>query len=183
MTATLYAGVKRSAEISKCGRYRWWLRRQWIPDNGRVVCFVMLNPSTADASIDDPTIRRCMRYARDWGYSTLSVRNLFALRATDPGELKTAANPTGGLEGDHNLFAARTADLVVAAWGAWVPFGRDHEVMSMLAGVPVHCLGTTKGGGPRHPLYCRADLEPVLWRHDRVENVTSHTATASACTP
>jgi hypothetical protein len=86
--------IIRSAEVSECGRYRWWLRRGWQLLNrgehviGRgVCCFVMLNPSTADDTYDDPTIRRCVQFATRWGYDALSVRNLFPWRATDPGDL------------------------------------------------------------------------------------------------
>lgn len=153
-----YEGLTRSAELSACGRYRWWLRRSWKHrGDGRVVCFVMLNPSTADAQMDDPTIRRCMGFARLWGFGALSVRNLFALRATDPKKLQAADDPTGGHRGDIELRCAGTAHVVVAAWGAKVPFGRDREALEMLRGAALYCLGTTKQGHPRHPLYVRGD--------------------------
>ncbi|HYE77963.1 MAG TPA: DUF1643 domain-containing protein [bacterium] len=161
-----YGRVDRSAEVSECGRYRWWLRRSYQRGgDGRVACFVMLNPSTADGTEDDPTIRRCLGFVRAWGYSVLSVRNLFAYRATDPKELLTADNPTGGARGNVELLAAMSADLVVAAWGAGGNlFGRDKEVLGFLRGKPLHCLGLTKGGHPRHPLYVRGDQQPVLFR-------------------
>jgi hypothetical protein len=95
-----FDGVERSAAVSRCGRCRWWLRRtDPRGGSGRVVAFLMLNPSTADAQRDDPTIRRCLGFARAWGYSVLEVRNLFAWRATDPRELLTAADPVGGRRG------------------------------------------------------------------------------------
>lgn len=167
--------VSRSAEISECGRYRWWLRRSWklwdaqgFATTGKgVCCFVMLNPSTADALQDDPTIRRCIGFARSWGYDTLSVRNLFAWRATDPRELGKAQNVTGGQRGDSEILAAVTANLLVAAWGAGAPFGRDMDVLELWAkffpDVPIYCLGTTKHGHPKHPLYVKADTQPVLF--------------------
>lgn len=167
--------VHRSAEISECGRYRWWLRRSWqlwtkqgehVPGKG-VCCFVMLNPSTADGTQDDPTIRRCIGFARSWGYNVLSVRNLFAYRATDPRELLNGQGVTGGHRGDMELLAACTADLLIAAWGSGVPFGRDTEALYMFSkhfsGKQIHCLGTTKHGHPRHPLYVKASAEPVLF--------------------
>jgi hypothetical protein len=171
---TDYKHVRRSAEISECGRYRWWLRRSWdIWDRGEhvqgkgVVCFVMLNPSTADAMQDDPTIRRCIGFAKAWGYDTLSVRNLFPWRATDPKELLTAPHVTGGHRGDTELLVSCTAHLVVAAWGAGVPFSRDREAMAMFRdhfqSVPIFCLGTTKHGHPRHPLYVKATTTPILY--------------------
>lgn len=166
--------IHRSAEISDCGRYRWWLRRHWkffengihVPGKG-ICCFVMLNPSTADGTQDDPTIRRCIKFAQDWGYDTLSVRNLFAWRATDPRELFHAESVTGGPRGDTELLAACTANLVIAAWGAKVPFERDIQAMDLIRKcfprVPIYCLGTTKDGKPRHPLYVRADVAPIPW--------------------
>lgn len=169
--------VRRSAEISECGRYRWWLRREWtnwLP-NGElapvkgVCCFVMLNPSTADALQDDPTIRRCIGFAKSWGYHTLTVRNLFAFRATDPRELHSTLheNVSGAPRNDQELIAALTADLTVIAWGAAVPVNRDTVVLRLFRETfpkkPLYCLGTTKGGYPRHPLYVRADQQPVLF--------------------
>jgi len=156
-------GIARSAELSECGRYRWWLSRALPGDGQGVVCFVMLNPSTADGKLDDPTIRRCIGFARAWGFGRLSVRNLFALRATDPSELATANDPTGGERGDNELMAARTADLVVCAWGAH-RFARQRAIQAigMWGKTPLSCLGTTKHGYPRHPLFVRAnkELEP-----------------------
>ena len=164
--------VERSAEVSDCGRYRWWLRRSWsiFDSQGQhvqgkgVCCFVMLNPSTADDKQDDPTIRRCIGFARSWGYNALSVRNLFPWRATDPRELRKGDAVTGGLCGDNELLSACTADLVVAAWGAGVPYGRDLQALAMFEqyfpGVSIYCLGKTKAGKPRHPLYVKAETQP-----------------------
>lgn len=171
-----YSSIRRSAEISDCGRYRWWLRRSWnapqLPLESRpqpskgACCFVMLNPSTADGTQDDPTIRRCIAFADSWGYTSLTVRNLFAWRATDPKELLAAEAVTGGERGNVELLAACSGDLLVAAWGAGVPFGRDKEVLALwekhFPGVPIYCLGKTKHGHPRHPLYVRGDAVPVL---------------------
>ncbi len=168
--------IHRSAEISECGRYRWWLRRSWLLwsptgehiESKGICCFVMLNPSTADGSQDDPTIRRCIRFAKDWGYGQLSVRNLFPWRATDPKELFHATTVTGGHRGDQELITACTCDLVVCAWGAGVPFKRDAECLDLFKksfpGVPLYCLGTTKHGHPRHPLYVKADTQPVQFK-------------------
>lgn len=156
-----YTDLDRSAEISDCGQYRWWLSRRWRQGgNGKVVCFVMLNPSTADGSVDDPTIRRCLGFTKSWGYSGLMVRNLFAYRATDPGELLRVADPIGPL-GNRYLQEAEQSDLVIAAWGADVPFGRDLRARELLAGAKLFCLEKTKHGMPRHPLYARGDLQPV----------------------
>lgn len=155
--------VMRSAEISDCEQYRWWLRRSW-DGSGRVVCFVMLNPSTADAMVDDPTIRRCISFARSWGYSVLSVRNLFAFRATDPKDLKKAGYPTGGERGDGELAVAKTAHTVVCAWGTKAPSWRVNQALQILSGRELFCLGKTKAGDPRHPLYVPADQELVQFK-------------------
>jgi hypothetical protein len=162
-----YEHIVRSAEISDCGRYRWWLRRSWKHGgDGRVVCFVMLNPSTADALQDDPTIRRCMGFARAWGVSAVSVRNLFAFRETNPkllGGLRYE-DATGGDRGDVELLAAFTADIVVCAWGASGPkrtIERAEWFVQNSEGKPLHCLGMTGRGLPRHPLYVRGD-QPLV---------------------
>ncbi len=155
--------IRRTARFSKCGLYRWSLRRSWPGGDGRTVCFVMLNPSTADGIQDDPTIRRCIGFARSWGYSRLVVRNLFALRATRPAELLRRSDPVGGLAGDRALRRAVSADVVVCAWGGRVPFGRDQRGLRLLSGQPLVCLGTTRDGSPRHPLYVRGDTLPRVF--------------------
>jgi hypothetical protein len=158
----------RSAKISECGRYRWWLRREWrrIGDTYRKVCFVMLNPSTADAEIDDPTIRRCMGFTQAWEFDILEVRNLFSFRATNPKELLVADDPIG-TKGDEHLQKAKRTNLLIAAWGTWVPFDREREALEMLSNKDIHCLEKTKNGSPKHPLYCSADLKPVLFKRAR----------------
>jgi hypothetical protein len=159
-----------AARFSPCGRYRYTLERAWDavlrPESDRVI-FVMLNPSTADAEQDDPTIRRCIGYARAWGYSGLVVLNLFALRATNPALLKHADDPVGP-ENDHVLteyFASGAR--IVAAWGAHGEMhGRASKVRGMIVNHQrgrVWCLGLTAAGEPRHPLYLPADTEPVAY--------------------
>lgn len=160
------AYVMRDAEVSACGAYRYWLRRVWEvgPPLG---AFVMLNPSTADATADDPTVRRCVGFARGWGCGGLVVVNLFALRATDPRALRGAADPVGP-DVDPRLLSAPLncrCRPVVAGWGVHGTLGgRDAAVARLLAaaGVPLWCLGRTKGGHPKHPLYlpAAAALEP-----------------------
>jgi hypothetical protein len=153
-------GLHNDAVLSDCGRYRYLLRREWggAPPLG----WIMLNPSTADADQDDPTIRRCIGFAHRNGYGGIRVVNLFALRATDPSELLAADNPIGDLYDPWLLL--RICTDVVAAWGAVKPAlsPRAREVVDMR---PVQgrllCLGTTKHGYPRHPLYLRAD-QPLV---------------------
>lgn len=150
--------VKRSALIE--GPYRYWLERRWA--EGPAVLFIMLNPSTADAEKDDPTIRRCMGFARSWGKPAIQVYNLYAFRATEPMKVFEAADPVGP-DNDRGLFrVAKYAGLIIAAWGTLARNGRDRDVMGMLGylGCKVFCLEKTKEGHPKHPLYVRASVQP-----------------------
>lgn len=150
-----------SFDADKVYRYHLWRRLGC----GGVVTFVMLNPSTADADHDDPTIRRCMGFVRSWGYGHLNVVNLFAYRATSPADLAKAVDPVG--DGNDIVIDAfaRSSNLMIAAWGCHgILQGRDKTVLELLRGIgPVHHLGLTRGGHPRHPLYIRADTQPILW--------------------
>lgn len=153
------------AILSECGLYRYTLRRGARCHGGAGICnFIMLNPSTADAIRDDPTIRRCVNYARDWDHDDLVVTNLFAFRATDPQALKTVADPIGPENDRHLIEQARRAQLVVCAWGdGGILHGRAGAVLRMLAGAGVrpHALKLTSvRRQPAHPLYLPGDLEP-----------------------
>lgn len=157
--------VDRDAVISDCSQYRYRLTRQWGDRSNPVACvFIMLNPSTADAAKDDPTIRRCISFAKREGCNLLEVVNLFAWRATDPGELPSVGDPVGP---DNDFYLRQPYDdkpkVVVAAWGA-CPFAKDraeYVLWKLLAGIDVMCLGTTKAGHPRHPLYVKND-QPLI---------------------
>jgi hypothetical protein len=144
--------------------YRYLLTRTW-DTRAPLVTWAMLNPSTADCLADDPTIRRCKAFARAWGRGGIQVVNLFGYRATQPAALRTASDPVGPLNDLFIREACQPPGVVVAAWGAHGDFrGRAAEVTRTLAaaGIRMHCLGTTKGGHPRHPLYVPGDtpLEP-----------------------
>lgn len=145
-----------------CGIYRYELNRVWDWDSQLpVVGWVMLNPSTATATTDDPTIRRCIGFTKRWGYGGLVVRNLFALRATDPRELKRHPDPGGPDNAEHLMMATHDA-FTVCAWGSHplaAEPGRALIGSLQRAGIDVRFLGTTKGGHPRHPLYVRSDAE------------------------
>ena len=122
----------------------------------KICLFICLNPSTADETRDDNTVRRCKSYAKQWGYGVFSIANIFAYRATNPKELYKAANPIG-LDNDRYIReSAECADLIVAAWGNHGDhLGRGEDVLNILKGTekPVHTLGLTKAGQPKHPLY------------------------------
>ncbi|HEY2848317.1 MAG TPA: DUF1643 domain-containing protein [Gemmatimonadaceae bacterium] len=148
------------------GKYRYNLTRTWDEGLPRV-CFVMLNPSTADASQDDPTIRRCIGYAQALGAGSLEVVNLYALRATDPRALAKDAAPIGPDNDKYIELAARSATTVVCAWGAHAHArGRGRQVLALLRriGAQPMCLKQTKAGYPSHPLYLPAALRPVPLR-------------------
>ena len=156
-----------TAKISDCGKYRYALTRQWAGSGGGVT-FIMLNPSTADAEKDDPTIRRCIGFAKLWGFSRLQVVNLFAYRATDPKELDKVDDPVGPLN-DPQLINCWHGTLV-AAWGAKAPNERVKYVLSLMYSKQLFCLGTTKKGHPRHPLYVPANQPLVPFYGDAYEN-------------
>jgi len=160
---------KATAIISRDRQYRYELTRHW---NAKLnpLFWIMLNPSTADARTDDPTIRRCISLAKSWGYGSIRVYNLFALRSPHPRHIMTVDDPVGP-ENDRWLrSAARSRHQIIAAWGAC----RMPLVMQRAARVtrllqherkchPM-CLGKTKTGDPKHPLYIRTDvvLETLL---------------------
>lgn len=154
----------KTATISSCGRYRYVLTRRW--STGPLLCFMMLNPSTADASNDDPTIRRCMDFAKREGAGGIRVVNLYGLRATDPKEIRKASDPFGPGNADHLALAATAAVAtgmpIVCAWGTQ-GMAKAEAVKSLLRerGARLVCLGKTKDGHPRHPLYVKGD-QPLV---------------------
>ena len=185
------------ATISSCGTYRYRLWREWrsgstgqwdmwTDDDGAPVVdgaghqigepkacvFIMLNPSTADGDEDDPTIRRCVGYAKAWGYDRMEVVNLFAYRATDPKQLLALNHddePWGIDNRRHIERAIGDAGMIVCAWGAHgAHLGQDQIVLgwieSSYAKAEPHALKLTKHGHPAHPLYLPANLKPFPWR-------------------
>jgi hypothetical protein len=161
---------RSQAAISDCGTYRYWLRREWDAALPHVV-FFMLNPSTADAAQDDPTIRRCVGFAKSWGCGALEVVNLFAYRATDPRALFSAVDPVGEQNHDYIRRAVdRMADApkhIVCAWGAHGDLmGQDETVLGWIEaeGRRPEALKLTKAGHPSHPLYLAGTLTPFPFK-------------------
>jgi hypothetical protein len=149
------------ARFSTCGRYRYWLSRRW--DTGRpLAAFVMLNPSTADATIDDPTIRCCVRLAKREGFGGIRVVNLFAYRTPNRKELAAVPDPIGPENDRHIRAAARNTSVSILAWGGYVPDpDRVQAVLKLLkrARIRLKCIemiGPAGNRQPRHPLYLRA---------------------------
>lgn len=154
------------ATLSEDRRYRFTLQRVW-DHPASVVNFVGLNPSTADESVDDATVRRCMRFARDWGYGGLVMTNLYAFRATDPDDLAYVENPAGNPANDAAIREmAAAARLVVCAWGSNtgpLGTGRIKRALELLDGHELHAIRRNADGMPSHPLYLPARLTPQPW--------------------
>ena len=148
--------MRGAATFDASGRYRYRLRRWWAP--GPRVAFVMLNPNNADAQRDDPTIRRCVSFARRWAFGSVDVVNIFGYRTRDPRELLRVSDPIGPDNDRYLRGAIRSAELVVCAWGAAPAAARRaSQVAELLDGRALRCLGRTLSGAPRHPLYLRRD--------------------------
>ena len=155
--------MNSTATLSLCRTYRYSLTREW--GSGLAVLFIGLNPSTADETLDDRTIRRCIAFARDWGYARLHMANLFAFRATEPRDMKNASDPIGPENDQHLLALADDSILTVAAWGVHGTFGDRHSAVRKM--LPrLHYLRLTKDGHPGHPLYLPRTLKPVEWKQD-----------------
>ena len=153
--------VNKNATFSDCRKYRYALSRTW-DGKKKTILFIGLNPSTADEKIDDPTIRRCINYAQNWGYGSLLMVNLFAYRATMPSELKNVKNPIGNDNDLHIIELSKKADIAVAAWGnEGTLLNRDKEVKKILPNLM--CLKINKSGQPSHPLYQKKDLKLIKY--------------------
>ena len=163
------------ARFSPCRAYRYELWRKW--GGGPLLNVLMLNPSTADETDNDPTVERCERRANQLGYSGLIVTNLFAFRATYPKDMKAAADPVGSENDAAILAAAKEAELVLCAWGNHGAHrGRAQAVRKMFEreGIELWCLHVTKQGQPQHPLYVGYQARAVPFLAARAEAGTLH---------
>jgi len=151
--------MKRNATLSACRRYRYVLWRVW--DSSKPYAMIIgLNPSTADETEDDPTIRRCIRYAKDWGYGGLCMANLFAYRATSPADMFAAEDPIGPDNDTWIRKLAAEAGLVVGAWGnSGTVRNRSSEIRKILPSLK--CLRLNGSGEPAHPLYQPRSAVPI----------------------
>lgn len=174
--------IERAAIFDVTGNYRYRLDRRWPAQAknktrrqaGKIsssskpdpwVTFIMLNPSRADATCDDPTLRACMQFAQRWQYQALSVVNLFGYRTPHPTVLKTVEDPIGPENDAHVITAVKQAETVVLAWGNWgTVLGRDRAILTRLRPYAhkLHCLVLNQSGQPKHPLYIKRDtvLQP-----------------------
>ena len=157
----ILGGTTRRARFSEDRAHRYMLEIEWGEGDGRCN-FLMLNPSTADEVANDPTVERCERRARAWGYRSLIVTNLFAWRSTDPRGMLTAADPVGPENDAAILSAAEGSELVVCAWGNHGKhLGRAATVRGLIGHLSPKCLRVAKTGEPCHPLYLPYELEPI----------------------
>jgi hypothetical protein len=178
--------IEAGAKLSKCESYRYLLWREWRgthdPKNWRwlgakdgsgaplgepkACVFIMLNPSTADGAQDDPTIRRCVGFAKAWGYERLEVVNLFAYRATQPAVILAMdymADPVGPDNRDHVQNAVLDAGKIICAWGAHGGhLGQDETTLGWCGNRLIYSLGLTAKGHPKHPLYLPSTAQPIL---------------------
>lgn len=155
----------KGAIISKCELYRYELHRFWSDE--MALMWIMLNPSTADHLQDDPTIRRCISLSRREGAGGIVVCNLFALRSPNPTALLKAEDPIGPENDSYILEFAKSSNKIICAWGAnGGLLKRNQAVMKLLKDEEskLYCLGTTKQGHPRHPLYLKCDTELVRYK-------------------
>lgn len=140
--------------------WRYSLGRSWDHGDG-ALAVIGLNPSTADESVEDPTVRRCIDWAETWGFQRLIMLNIFAYRSTDPRALRQVKDPVGPLNDTSLLVLSQSAALVIAAWGNHGRIlDRHSAVMRLLRDVPLFCLGETKEYFPKHPLYLRKATVP-----------------------
>ena len=144
-----------TATFSNCRKYRYTLSRTWDP-HLPTACWILLNPSTADEQKLDPTLRRCVGFSRAWGYGTMQVANIFALRSPYPQIVYTAEDPVGPKNDANIRRLLQKAGKVIVGWGVHGALNRrDERIIRLLSKCNVEpwCLGLTKQGQPRHPLY------------------------------
>ena len=153
--------MKKHAIISKDNKYRYQLSRIWDDEKPKVL-FIMLNPSTADADVDDPTIRRVVNFAKSWVYGGVFVGNLYAFRSTNPKSLRYTDNPIGKDNIQHIQSLIGLVERVIYAWGNKK---KEPDWLYSLVDSP-YCIDVSKKGIPKHPLYLKSELKPKLYLRD-----------------
>lgn len=157
--------MEATATFSPDRVHRYTLWRDWAgltPTGNGFAMIIGLNPSTADETENDPTIRRCIGFAKAWGYDALCMTNIFAFRETDRDVMTQQSEPIGPDNDQVLIDLSAKASIVVAAWGTYgAHMGRGEQVRHLLPNL--HCLRLTKYGHPEHPLYLPGSLKPVLW--------------------
>jgi hypothetical protein len=161
---TAFTSQEAGAVFDVTRKYRYLLWRTWCL-NSPMICFIMLNPSTADAFKTDPTIARCISFAKRWEFGSIHIVNLFAYRATQPDKLAATRRPVGTLNDEFVAESVRSSAKVMLAWGNHGQLrNRCTDVLDLLGyDSRLHHLGLTQQGHPRHPLYVRGDVEAILF--------------------
>lgn len=155
--------IKKDAYIDESGQYRYWLLRQWKQNSDNFINFVMLNPSKADAKNDDPTVRCCIRFAKNFKFDGMYITNLFAFITKDPNELKKQSEPIGKENNKYLREKANISNKVVIAWSNHGSFmNRDKEVISILnQEKTIYCLGKNRPGQPTHPSRLKSNAKLI----------------------
>lgn len=156
-----------TAKFSMDRKYRWELHRRWdMDESGLIILWIMLNPSTADEHVNDRTISRCIDFSKRWGYSGLMIGNLYGLRTPKPTELFKHPDPLGKDNDFYLGYMIASANAILVAWGSDAELERArtvHDMIRQRSKLQPMCLAMNEDGMPRHPLYVRAETEPVTW--------------------
>ena len=161
--------MEKTAHLSKCRKYRYTLHRTWDNSKEKIV-FIGVNPSTADETIDDATLTKCMNYAKAWGYGGLVMLNLFAYRATDPTVMKSARDPIGGSENDSFIKKYTDPKKISKVICAWGEHGKHLDRANLVIKSHIHsdaklyALKINKSGAPHHPLYLSNKVKPTIYK-------------------
>lgn len=156
--------MERNAIIDSTGKYRYSLSRTWDTNLEKII-FILLNPSTADAYVDDNTVKKCIKFAETWKFGSLEIVNLFAYRATDPRVLITVDEPIGKENDRYILESVKNANKIVVGWGNKCCFSsRDIDVLNLLSNYKLYCLDINKTGKPKHPLYVAENKELKIFK-------------------
>lgn len=157
--------MEKEAILDQKRKYRYVLKRQWGTNEKNFVNFVLLNPSTADEKIDDPTIQACIKFAQNWKYDGMWVTNLFAFRTTQPINLKKNKRPIGNKNDSYIQKYAKKSKTIVIAWGNHGNFlNRDKQVIKLLSQISdLYCLQILKNGQPKHPLYVKRQTKLLIF--------------------
>ena len=154
----------KQAIFSKCNKYRYSLSRIWDAEKQRCL-FIGLNPSTAGASEEDPTIRKLIAYTRSWGYGGFQICNLFAIRSSNPQIISKCDDPIGQLNTNYLHAAIASNHKHILIWGNWGEQHDDIEELLERIQEPL-CLGHNMNGSPKHPLYLSKTVVPIPFKRD-----------------
>lgn len=158
--------MQTQAEFSPCGKYRYSFYQQWDASKPNVM-FIGLNPTAMDDKQSNPTLKRCINYAQDWGFGGLYVTNLFALLALTPKDLKQAKNPIGQHNDEWLKTAANNCDLIIAAWGNDGDYlNRGQQLVTLIPNLK--CLKINQSGQPAHPLYQPKTAMPIDYKNAKI---------------